>query len=169
MWKNSKQLHYFEKFLAVFRMRDILVRIRIPGSVPLTNGSGSESCFFRQRPSRNRQKYLYKTVEIKVFLTIFAWYESRSVHLTNGSWSKTLFLEVNFTSWLSDPFFIWCANFHVCEFINCLSLLPNTDSICRCCHIYLASLINSDCWLPNKSTIYTLDCMTTGLLCKKSY
>jgi len=36
----------------VFRIRDILVRIRIFGSVPLTNGSGcgfgSGSCSFRQ-------------------------------------------------------------------------------------------------------------------------
>jgi hypothetical protein len=33
------------------RIRDILVRIRIRGSVPLTNGSGSGSCYFRPRPS----------------------------------------------------------------------------------------------------------------------
>ena len=39
-------------------IRDILVRIRIHGSVPLTNGSGfgsgsgSGSWYFRQRPSR---------------------------------------------------------------------------------------------------------------------
>ncbi len=31
---------------AVFRIRDIVVRIRILGFVPLTNGSGS--CYFRQ-------------------------------------------------------------------------------------------------------------------------
>ncbi len=35
-------------FKAVFRIRDILVRIRSRGSVPLTNGSGSGSCSFRQ-------------------------------------------------------------------------------------------------------------------------
>jgi hypothetical protein len=33
---------------AVFRIRDILVRIRIHGSVPLSNGSESGSCSFRQ-------------------------------------------------------------------------------------------------------------------------
>jgi len=34
---------------AVFRIHDILVwiRIRIRGSMPLTNGSGSKSCYFR--------------------------------------------------------------------------------------------------------------------------
>jgi hypothetical protein len=36
----------FRTFLAVFRIRDNLVRIRIHGSVPLTDGSGS--CSFRQ-------------------------------------------------------------------------------------------------------------------------
>jgi hypothetical protein len=34
----------------VFRIREILVWIRIRGSLPLTNGSGS--CYFRLRPSR---------------------------------------------------------------------------------------------------------------------
>jgi hypothetical protein len=96
------------RFLAVFRIRDILVRIlnRIRGSVPLTNGSGfasvgSGSSSFRQWPSRHQprimfslfllttfqdtftlyhsskiksQKRSHKTVEIKVFLTIVAWW-----------------------------------------------------------------------------------------------
>jgi hypothetical protein len=35
-------------------MHDILVRIRIRGSMPLTNGSGS--CYFRHWPSRRQQK-----------------------------------------------------------------------------------------------------------------
>ncbi len=39
--------HVF-KYKAVLRIRDILVRIRIRGSVPLTNGSS----YFRQWPSR---------------------------------------------------------------------------------------------------------------------
>ncbi len=45
------------QLLAVFRIRDILerARIRIRGSVPLTNGSGSGS--FRQWPSRHQQKF----------------------------------------------------------------------------------------------------------------
>ena len=38
----------------VFRIHDILVWIRIRGSMPLTNGSGS--CYFRHRPSRCQQK-----------------------------------------------------------------------------------------------------------------
>ncbi len=46
-------------FSPVFRIPDILVRIpvriRILGSIPLTNGSGSGSCSFRQWPSRCQQ------------------------------------------------------------------------------------------------------------------
>ncbi len=79
---------------AVFRIHEILVRIRM-GSIPLTNGSGS--FYFHHWPSRCQQKnYLkkkvfqyitlyiifkdkkskrcHKTVEIKVFLTIFPYW-----------------------------------------------------------------------------------------------
>jgi hypothetical protein len=49
--RNKHPGSYFRElsisFFAVFRNRDLLVRIRIRGSVPLTNGSGPESCFFR--------------------------------------------------------------------------------------------------------------------------
>jgi hypothetical protein len=38
----------------MWRIREILVRIRIRGSIPPTNGSGS--CYFRQWPSRHQQK-----------------------------------------------------------------------------------------------------------------
>ncbi len=45
------------------RSRDILVRIRIRGSVSLTNGfgfgSGSESCYFRHWPSRWQLKIIF--------------------------------------------------------------------------------------------------------------
>jgi hypothetical protein len=50
---NSNYTLLFKNMLLlepVLRIRDILVRILIRGSVPLTNGSGS--CNFRQRPSR---------------------------------------------------------------------------------------------------------------------
>ncbi len=87
---------------AVLRIHDILVWIRIRiwirGSMPLTNGSGCGSCYFRLWPSRCQQKtnflkkffcsllfkvYLHhvsklkrshKAVRIKVFLTNFAWW-----------------------------------------------------------------------------------------------
>jgi hypothetical protein len=53
------------------RIHDILVRIRISGSVPMTNGSGSrsnsESCYFLQLPSSRQQKF-------KFFLSLFAYY-----------------------------------------------------------------------------------------------
>ncbi len=53
-------------FAAVFRIHDILVCIRIRGSMPLTNGSGSRfrsrfgsgSCYFRHWPSRRQQKII---------------------------------------------------------------------------------------------------------------
>ncbi len=84
----------------VLRIHDILGWIRIliwiRGSMPLTNGSGSGSCYFRHRPSRCQQKTIFlfyffclllfegtftfffkvkkchKIVGIKVFLDIFA-------------------------------------------------------------------------------------------------
>ncbi len=83
---------------SVFCIRDIFVRIRIMqirGSVTMTNGSGSGSCYFRPWPSRFRPKTIFsffvcfsayyclkvrstlrnhKIVGIKVFLTIFAWW-----------------------------------------------------------------------------------------------
>jgi hypothetical protein len=38
--------YFFEQYFAVLRIRDILARIQIRGSVSLT--SGSASCYFRQ-------------------------------------------------------------------------------------------------------------------------
>ncbi len=100
--------------LAVLRICDILVRIRIRGPVPLTNGSGSGSGpgsrHFRQWPSRRQLKlffiqkffsyyfwsYIYilkksyrshKTVGIKVFLTIFAWLQNRRIR-TSYYWIR---------------------------------------------------------------------------------
>ncbi len=85
----------------VLRIHDILVWIRIRGSMPLTNGSRSGSFYFRQKLSRCQQKTNFlkkffcillfegtvtsfskgkkvkrshKTVEIKAFLTILASY-----------------------------------------------------------------------------------------------
>ncbi len=40
----------------VLRTHDILLRIRIRGSMLLTNGSGSGSCYFRHWPSIHQQK-----------------------------------------------------------------------------------------------------------------
>ncbi len=63
-------------FQPVFRI--ILVRIRIRGSIPLTNGSGSFS--FRQWPSRCQQKYL-----LKFFVCYFL-----KVHLHHSSQNKSI-------------------------------------------------------------------------------
>ncbi len=89
----------------VLRIHDILgwirIRIWIRGSMPLTNGTGSGSCYFRHWPSQDANKkliflqvfllitfwrYMYiifkdkkskrshKAVGTKVFLTFFAWW-----------------------------------------------------------------------------------------------
>ncbi len=81
---------------AELRIRGILARIRINGSVPLTNGSrsGSGSCYFRHSPSKTqmfvclllfegtytsffkdkKSSRSRKRLGIKAFLSIFAWW-----------------------------------------------------------------------------------------------
>ncbi len=60
--------------LAVLRIHDILgwirIRIWIRGSMPLTNGSGSGTCYFRHWPSQDANK---KLIFEKVFLSISFW------------------------------------------------------------------------------------------------
>ncbi len=55
----------------MFWFRDILVRIRIHGSVPLTNGSGSGSgsgsCSFGQWSSRGQQKNIFQILLLITF------------------------------------------------------------------------------------------------------
>ncbi len=101
MMSFKSQIHLVWQSLGpVFRICDIFVwiRIRSRGSIPLTNGFGFGSCYFRHWPSRCQQKTNFlkkfcclllfedtftlffkdkkfkrshKTVGIKVFLTIF--------------------------------------------------------------------------------------------------
>ncbi len=60
--------------MAVFRIHDILVWIRIRGSMPLTNGSGcgsrcgSRSCYFRHWPSRRQKNEFKKKISAYYFL-----------------------------------------------------------------------------------------------------
>ncbi len=56
----------------VMRIHEILVRIRISGSIPLTSGSGcgSGSCYFRQWPSRRQQKIIFFSLS---FLLVTFW------------------------------------------------------------------------------------------------
>ncbi len=66
--------------VAVFRIHGILVwiRIRIRGSTPLTNGSGSGcgsrcgsgSCYFRHWPSGRQHKVNYKKISAYYFLKV---------------------------------------------------------------------------------------------------
>jgi hypothetical protein len=72
----------YKMFIAVFRIHDILVRIRIHGSVPLTNGSksGSGCCSFQQWPSRCQRKI--------IFFQVFFSYYFLNVHLIHGSQIK---------------------------------------------------------------------------------
>jgi hypothetical protein len=67
----------------VLRIHGILgwSRIRIRGSMPLTNGSGSGSCYFRHWPSRCQQKL--------IFNTIFSAYYFLKVHLHHFSKIKS--------------------------------------------------------------------------------
>jgi hypothetical protein len=64
--------------MAVFGIRDILVRIRIRGSIPLTNGSRSRFfCLLLFEPiftSFFKDKKSERTGGMKVFLNIFAWW-----------------------------------------------------------------------------------------------
>ncbi len=59
---------------ALLRIRDILVRIRIRGSTPLTNGSGCGSCYF--------SLVTLKTSAKNLKIIFFAYYFLR-VHLHN--------------------------------------------------------------------------------------
>ncbi len=74
-WSNEVVFFYFLRIgeawrEAVLRIHDILgwIRIRIRGSMPLTNGSGFGSFYFRHWPSRSRQKTKFLT---QFFLRIF--------------------------------------------------------------------------------------------------
>jgi hypothetical protein len=71
-WPENNQIQI--QIQCCGRIRDILVRIRIRGSVPLTNGSGFSSGTESglHHFSKIKSQRSHKTVEIKVFLTIFA-------------------------------------------------------------------------------------------------
>ncbi len=64
--------HVFVQWEPVLRIHDILVWIRIRGSMPLTNGIGfgSGSCYFRYWLSRCQQKNYFLT---QFFLLITFW------------------------------------------------------------------------------------------------
>ncbi len=65
-WRSPSVRYFFWWFAKVCAIHcDILVRIRIRGSVPVTYGSGS--CVFRQWQTRCQQKKLY-------FQSFFAYY-----------------------------------------------------------------------------------------------
>ncbi len=66
------------QYIAMLRIHDILVWIRIRGSMPLTNGS----CYFRLWPLRCQQK--------NNFLAIFSAYYFLKVHLHHFSKIKSL-------------------------------------------------------------------------------
>jgi hypothetical protein len=60
LWDVATARSHQQKPKSVFRIHDFFVwiRIRISGSMPLTNGSGSGSCYFRYWPSRRQQKLI---------------------------------------------------------------------------------------------------------------
>ncbi len=67
---------FYSPYVPVLGIRDMLVRIQILWSVPLTNGSGCGTMAHLHHSSKIKKKSQrsYKTLEIKVFLTIFAWW-----------------------------------------------------------------------------------------------
>jgi hypothetical protein len=82
-WKACCQhvfAHLSKKSLeAVLWIRDILIRIRIRGSVPLTYGSrfGSGSCFFRQWLTRcNKKSYFFQSFFAYYFMKVHLHYTS---------------------------------------------------------------------------------------------
>ncbi len=91
-------------FFSVLRIHEILIRIR--GFIPLTDGSGSGSCYYRQWPSRRKNK------KFDFFLIFFSYYILK-VHLHNFSKIKShkevtkqiginVFLNI-FDWWEKDP------------------------------------------------------------------
>jgi hypothetical protein len=45
---TTTEAEHYQQHTSALRIHEILVRIWIRGSIPLTNGSGSGSCCFRQ-------------------------------------------------------------------------------------------------------------------------
>ncbi len=139
---------------AVFRIHNILVWIRIRGSMPLTNGSGS--CYFRHWPSRCQQKtnflksffaYYFLKVHLHHFSKIkspkevtnsrnqgFTYYfcllieESGSIPLTNGSGSGKPKKHVD-----PDPEH-WILVTQKMRFLRLrlIQLLPYADNLLHC-------------------------------------
>jgi hypothetical protein len=66
--KPLRRAHSTDDILLVFRFFDLLVRIRILGSVFLTNGSGSEleSCSFRAYKKNFNTKFLQKIINLSL-------------------------------------------------------------------------------------------------------
>jgi hypothetical protein len=59
-WNDRKNIFFllnYGTYLEVLRIRFILVRIRICGSVPRSRTNGSGSCYFREWPSRWQQQF----------------------------------------------------------------------------------------------------------------
>ncbi len=86
---------------AVFRIHNIMVWIRIRGSMPLTNGSrsgfGSGSCYFRHRPSRyNKKQFFYFISSAYYFLKIHLHLFQRSKIQKESQNSKNQGFSYNF-------------------------------------------------------------------------
>ncbi len=76
--------------IPVLRIRDILIQIRIRGSIPLTNRSWFGSCYFRQWPSRWQLKiiflkFFFAYYFLKVHLHHFAKIQSKDIKKSENS------------------------------------------------------------------------------------
>jgi hypothetical protein len=89
---RSSQAKRYAGYFPVLQIHDILVwiRIRIRGSMPLTNGSGSGSCFFfRHEP---RQKFFCLLLFEGTFTSFFKDKKSKRSHKIVGIKVFLLFL-----------------------------------------------------------------------------
>ncbi len=88
----------------MFRIHDILVWFR-PGSMPLTNGSGSGSCYLRHWPSRCQQKAnFFKTVFCLLLfeVTYTSFFKDKKFERSLKTAGRKVFLTI-FACWSKDP------------------------------------------------------------------
>ncbi len=68
----------------VLRIHEIFVWIRIRGSLHVTNGSGSGSCYFHHSPSRRQQKTNFKKFFCKLLFEGTFFKDKKSKRFTNS-------------------------------------------------------------------------------------
>ena len=84
----------------------VLIRIRIRGFMPQTNGSecGSGSCYFRHWPSRRQQKTNFEKVFLLITfeVTFTSFFKDKKSKRSHKTVEVKVFLTI-FANWLKDP------------------------------------------------------------------